>query len=75
MQSAAKHLAWGSNHGVRNDASEMLRCALHDDRFLSFPDSGTALTCLKSKTDGLTGEVCRPAAAQTFVGYLLASLL
>jgi len=31
MQSVAKHLAWRSNQYISNEASEMLRYALHDD--------------------------------------------
>ena len=35
MLSVAKHLAWRSNHCVSNEASEMLRCAQHDDQLLT----------------------------------------
>ena len=31
MQRAAKYLAWRSTQYVSNEASEMLRCALHDN--------------------------------------------
>ena len=34
----------------------------------------TCLSCLKSKTDGLTGEVCLSPIPRTFVAYSLASL-
>jgi hypothetical protein len=40
MQSAAKHLACSSNQCVSNDASEMLRYALHDSMGESINEQG-----------------------------------